>query len=383
MTDRVVGVLNDVMIKDYIKRGLIVAPHYNEQWTKQVQPASMDLTLGKAIMRLRASFLPGVGREVGSHFQTFAQYEREFSNSGYVIEPGVTYLVPLQESLFLPNNIEASFNPKSTTGRLDIFVRIIGDGAIEFDKLPLGYKGPLYAEITSATFPIKLREGDSLVQMRLRQRGRLVGGNDFQDADSCGQKIQVTGLDMMRHTLVNTPQANFDEHHNLILSASVVGLHHIPVAYKARSHTPVIDLQKLDNYKPHEFWEPIYNPFKDYIILDPNACYILASSEYVRIPVQYSAEMTSYESGFGEFRAHYAGFFDPGFGDLSGTPAAQAVLELRTHSVPFALRQQQPVTKLRFEYMLDEPEKPYGDKSNYQHQGLALAKQFRSSKIPT
>jgi len=384
MTDRVVGVLNDTQIQGLISRGNIGHAGTNPMWwEKLIQPASIDLTLGGSIMRIRSSFLPGADRTVKSHMDTFVQYEREFGN-GYIIEPGVTYLVQLSERLSLPKNVEAAFNPKSTTGRLDIFVRIIGDKAQEFDKLPLGYEGPLYAEITSATFPIKLRAGDSLVQMRLRQRGRLVGGNDYNTIETDNQSLQVRRPELAdNHKVVDHGLPSFDDKDNLILSANVIGLHGVPVAYKARSHTPVIDLRQLDHYRSGEFWEPIFNPFRDYIILDPNACYILASYDKVLIPNQYAAEMTSYESGYGEFRAHYAGFFDPGFGNKNGKPAAQAVLELRTHSVPFALRQFQPVTKLRFEHMLNEPERPYGDKANYQHQGLALAKQFQSSRIST
>lgn len=386
MADRVVGVLSDTQIRGLISRGNIGHCGTNPMWwEKLIQPASIDLTLGASIMRIRSSFLPGINRTVKSHMDTFVQYEREFGN-GYVIEPGVTYLVQLSESLSLPKNVEAAFNPKSTTGRLDVFVRIIGDNTQEFDKLPLGYNGPLYAEITSATFPIKLRQGDSLVQMRLRQRGRLVGGNDYVSIEPDGQVMQVPWTELAdNHKVVDHGLPSFDDNHNLILSANIIGSHGVPVAYKARSHTPVIDLRMIDHYQPFEFWEPIYNQFRDYIILDPNACYILASYEKVLIPNQYAAEMTSYESGYGEFRAHYAGFFDPGFGNNNGEPAAQAVLELRTHSVPFALRQFQPVTKLRFEYMLDEPQKPYGSNKgyNYQHQGLALAKQFQSSRIPT
>lgn len=308
----------------------------------QIQPASLDLRLGAKAWRLRASFLPGAGRQVADRLAgEFTMHEIELTD-GAVLETGCVYLAELQESLRLPDDIAAAMNPKSSTGRLDVFTRVIGNGGEAFDQVPPGYDGPLYVEICPRTFSILARPGDRLVQARLR-RGA--------------------------HTATRS----------LTLSVDLEPSNGGPVGYRAKRHSPLVDLNKVGAHPPAAFWEPLHAE-GGHIVLDPGEFYILASREAVEIPLEEAAEMAPIAPEIGEFRAHYAGFFDPGFGvERAGGKGSRAVLEVRGRDVPFILEHGQPVAKLVYEPMAGAVEKPYGvGGSNYQAQGLKLAKHFKA-----
>jgi len=306
----------------------------------QVQPASVDLTLGETAYRLRASFLPGQGRTVANSLSSVGLHKISLE-SGAVLETGCVYLIPLRESLALPNDVAGLFNPKSSTGRLDVFTRVIGDGGEVFDAVPRGYTGPLWVEVAPRTFPILARTGDRLVQLRLREGA---------------------------HTHIRTETVSIDLSGGFAEDGRV--------GYRARRHSGLVDLQGVGAHAAAEFWDPLYAPNQE-LVLDPEEFYILASAEAVSIPEDLAAEMAPIAPEIGEFRAHYAGFFDPGFG--TGEAVSRAVLEVRGRDVPFLLRHHQPVAKLIFEPMSAVPERLYGGGSNYQGQSLKLGKHFRIS----
>ncbi len=306
----------------------------------QIQPASLDLRLGHKAYRLRASFLPGVGRSVMDCLPDVHMHEVDLSG-GAVLETGCVYLVPLQESLALPNDLSAAANPKSSTGRLDVFTRVICDGADSFDAIRAGYKGPLYAEIAPRTFSVLVRPGDRLVQLRFRS-------GDLEILNTQTVSIDLEGVD----------------------GSGIIG-------WRARRHAGLVDVSGVGAHAARDYWEPLYSD-NGQLVLDPEEFYILASKEAVSIPENQAAEMAPIAPEIGEFRAHYAGFFDPGFGVASaGGEGSRAVLEVRGRDVPFLLRHGQPVAKLVFEAMSEVPESLYGAKgSHYQAQGLRLSKHF-------
>lgn len=310
--------------------------------TGQVQPASLDLRLGTTAYRLRASFLPGAERSISDCLDENLVMHKIDLSAGAVLETGCVYLVPLQEYLDLPNEISAHANPKSSTGRLDVFTRVISDNAEQFESIPGGYNGPLYVEIAPRTFSVLARPGDKLVQIRFRNGAEEVVGSETVSIDLQGQ-----GND------------------------GVIG-------WRARRHSGVIDLSKVAGHRALEFWEPLTAP-DGLLILDPNEFYILASKESVQIPKDQAAEMAPIAPEIGEFRAHYAGFFDPGFGiSEAGGAGSRAVLEVRGRDVPFMLRHGQAVAKLNFEKLVNAPEDLYGQNgSHYQAQGLRLSKHFK------
>lgn len=339
MTDT--GILNDLRLRELIAEGAISGLSPFEDG--QVQPASVDLRLGTKAYRLRASFLPGLDHTVAGRLESDIVMHTVDLSEGAVLETGCVYLAPLQESLSLPAGVSAAMNPKSSTGRLDVFTRVISDRAAAFDQAPDGYEGPLYVEICPRTFSILARPGDRLVQARMRAGGRRPG-------------------------------------RDLTVSVDLKGNGSGPIGYRARRHSGLIDLQKVGSHDPAIYWEPI--PAGDgRLVLDPGEFYILASREAVEIPLHEAAEMAPIAPEIGEFRAHYAGFFDPGFGvEEIGGAGGRAVLEVRGHDVPFMLEHGQPVAKLVFEPMTQNPERPYGVAgSHYQAQHLKLAKHFRSS----
>lgn len=307
----------------------------------QVQPASLDLRLGEHAYRVRASFLPGPGRTVAERLDDL-QLHRFPLAEGAVLETGCVYIVPLVEALKLPAGIAAAANPKSSSGRLDIFVRVIADGAGEFDQIPAGYEGPLYAEISPRTFSILARTGSRLAQVRFRQ--------------GAPRRLQEVSL-------------------SVDLAGSAGGE---PVGFRAKRHSGLIDVDAKAALEVDDFWEPIRE--RGRLILDPDQFYILASREAVRIAPTEAAEMEPFNPLVGEFRVHYAGFFDPGFGDeAGGGEGARAVLEVRSHEVPFILEDGQTIGRLVYEPLTEPPEQVYGQGigSNYQKQGLKLSKHFR------
>ena len=339
------GILPQQAISTLISRGAVTAARGiggDDGHPAQIQPASLDLRLGHVAYRLRASFLPGAGRRVSDDFDAVVMHKVDLTD-GAVLETGCVYLVPLQEALALPADLSAAANPKSSTGRLDVFTRVITDGGKAFDAVPAGYSGPLYVEIAPRTFSILVRPGDRLVQLRFR-RGPLKI-----------LKTQTVSIDL----------AGLND------SSGIVG-------YRAKRHSGLVDVAHVGGHAARDFWEPIEGRGGSFI-LDPEEFYILASKESVIIPEDMAAEMAPIAPEIGEFRAHYAGFFDPGFGVASvGGAGSRAVLEVRGRDVPFILRDGQPVAKLVFEAMSDQPDALYGQNgSHYQAQGLRLSKHFK------
>ena len=317
----------------------------------QLQPASLDLRLGATAYRLRASFLPGPECGVMERVEELMLHKIDLSE-GAVLETGCVYLVPLVEALALSERTSASANPKSSTGRLDVFTRLITDFCNEFDQVAAGYKGHLYLEISPRTFPILVRPGSRLAEMkRLHEELRLVDG----EADIDGG-IALT---------VNLRTEAEDE---------IVG-------YRAKRHSGVIDVDKVNAYDVRDFWDPVrVRPGKG-LILDPDEFYILASAEALHIPATHAGEMVPYNPLVGEFRVHYAGFFDPGFGAReAGGAGSRIVLEVRSHDVPFILEHGQIIGRFVLERLTDRPSVLYGSGlgSNYQRQGLKLSKHFRA-----
>lgn len=316
----------------------------------QLQPASLDLRLGKRAFRVRASFLPGDKATVQEKIDQFAMHAFELDDEGTVLEKGCVYIVELMESLALGDKTLALANPKSSIGRIDVFTRLITDYGVEFDRVREAYQGPLYAEISPRTFSILARKGDRLSQLRIKR--------------SCTNP-DVEGGENLHGVPVTVDLGSG-------ITDGIIG-------YRARKHSGLIDLQKLAHYDMREFWHPL-QPRKDKtLVLDPDEFYILASKEAVRIPPDQAAEMLAYDTAIGEFRVHYAGFFDPGFGhaeaDAEGT---RAVLEVRSHEVPFVLEDGQRVGQLIYEQLIERPDQLYGADigSNYQRQGLRLSKHF-------
>ena len=329
----------------------------------QVQPASLDLRLGGTAWRVRASFLPGRGRTVAEALRDYAMHRVDLTQ-GAALETGCVYVAPLAERVSLPGDVAGVANAKSSTGRLDLFTRVITDGGVEFDRVEPGYSGPLYAEISPRTFSVLARAGARLAQLRLRRgRPRL---SDAQLAAIHAASGLVDG------------DARIDG--GLAFSVDLAPREG-PVGWRARPHSALIDLDRIDHYDPSEFWDPVRLGPGRGVILDPGAFYILASRESVHVPPDCAAEMAPYMAVAGEFRVHYAGFFDPGFGHAAaGGAGSRAVLEVRCHESPFALGHGQVVGRLVYEPMLETPDILYGAAigSTYQAQGLRLSKHFRA-----
>ena len=349
------GVLPSQALEAMLDRGeiTVTAPLVDGQ----VQPASLDLRLGTVAYRVRASFLAGAGTPVADRLADFEMHRMSL-DGGAVLEKGCVYLVPLMESLALPVGITAVANAKSSTGRLDLLTRVITDGGTEFDRIPEGYTGPLYAEICPRSFSVLVRPGMRLNQIRFRQ-GEAV----LSDSAMAALHDQTPLVD-------GTPLISEGLGFSVDLKPSTGDL----VGYRAKPHTGVIDLDNIGHYTPRDYWEEVRTS-DGRIILDPGAFYILVSREAVTIPPQYAAEMAPYLAMVGEFRVHYAGFFDPGF--CHGVPA-RGVLEVRCHEAPFVLEHGQVVGRLVYEGMTEVPNVLYGAdmKSNYQGQGLKLSKHF-------
>ena len=336
----------------------------------QVQPASLDLRLGAVAHRLQASFLPGAHAKVESKLEALSTARLDLS-SPTVLEKGCVYLAPLQESLRLPDGVWAKANPKSTTGRLDVFTRLITDYGSEFERVRDGYSGPLFAEIVPRTFSVIVQQGARLSQLRF-VRGKPRPSDRLHERLDEAENLIYLDEDS---------RARADIEEGVKLSVNLKGEHpHEIVAYRGKTNTPLIDMRRVDHYDTTEFWDPITSPRDGRLILTPGDFYILGSRQRVRVPRDVAAEMKPFDPSVGEFRIHYAGFFDPGFGygdsDIAGT---RAVLEVRAHEVPFMIEHDQVVSRLVYSRLLEVPEKIYGASigSSYQRQGLALSKQFR------
>ncbi len=355
------GVLADSQIRQMIAKGSIgaTASILNDQ----VQPASLDLRLGNKAYRVRASFLPGRRNSVAHRLDELTMHEIDL-NGGAVLEKGCVYVVPLMEYLALSEGMTGAASAKSSTGRLDLMTRVITDQGVEFDRIPEDYTGPLYAEICPQSFSVVAQPGQMLTQIIFRQGRTFLTDDELRDVHTrtpivSGEPVISDGLGFS----VDLQPANGDL-----------------VGYRAKRHTGVVDLSKLSHYEPSEYWEEVRT--KDgRIILDPGAFYILVSRESIAIPPDCAAEMAPYLAMVGEFRVHYAGFFDPGFGfDAAGGAGSRGVLEVRCHEAPFVLEHGQIVGRLVYERMSEVPAKLYGAdlKSNYQGQGLKLSKHFKS-----
>ncbi|RMC36570.1 2'-deoxycytidine 5'-triphosphate deaminase [Paracoccus alkanivorans] len=353
------GVLPDSEIRHLIEAGVIAAePRITPE---QIQPASLDLRLGNTAYRLRASFLAGKGRRIADRLEDLRMHQMDLTE-GAVLERGCVYLVPLMERLRLPEGLTAVANAKSSTGRLDLLTRLVTDDGTEFDRLPEGYDGPLYAEICPRSFSVLVRPGMRLNQLRLRRGQAILSDTELHALNTReplmgGEALIDQGLGF---SVDLRPE-----------SGDLVG-------YRARPHSGVIDLDRIGEYPAAEFWDELRTS-DGRLILDPGAFYILVSRESVAIPADYAAEMAPYLAMVGEFRVHYAGFFDPGFGIGSSGAGARGVLEVRCHEAPFVLEHGQVVGRLVYERMAARPRQLYGSgiSSNYQGQGLKLAKQFR------
>ncbi len=354
------GVLSDRQIRQMITDGGISAasPILNEQ----IQPASLDLRLGDVAYRVRASFLPGQASTVQERLEDLTMHQIPLTG-GAVLEKGCVYVVPLMERLRLPQGMTAAASAKSSIGRIDLMTRIITDHGVEFDRVPEGYDGPLYAELCPQSFSVVAQPGQLLNQVIFRQGKTILDDEELRAVHArsplvSGEAVISDGLGFS----VDLQPA----------SGNLVG-------YRAKRHTGLLDLSRIGHYDPADYWEEV-RTHEGHIILDPGAFYILVSREAISIPPDCAAEMAPYLAMVGEFRVHYAGFFDPGFGyDAAGGTGSRGVLEVRCHEAPFVLEHGQVVGRLVYERMSEVPEQLYGSdiKSNYQGQGLKLSKHFR------
>ena len=331
----------------------------------QIQPASLDLRLGDTAYRVRSSFLPGRQRSVAECLESMVMHRIDL-REGAVLEKSCVYIVPLQESLDLPDHLAAAGNPKSSTGRIDVFTRLITDHGIEFEQVPAGYTGPLYAEIAPLTFSVLVRKGSRLSQLRVRYGASSIDDNSHF---ALQREKQLVDQELDGSAVKNGIPVSVD-----LAGDAETGL----IGYRAKRHSGVVNVDKPAAHHYRDFWEPLYANSRQ-LILDPGEFYILVSKEAVHVPFDYAAEMVPYDTLVGEFRVHYAGFFDPGFGaPEAGGVGSKAVLEVRSFDVPFLLEDGQNVGRLVYESMLATPDRIYGQgvPSNYQAQGLKLSKHF-------
>ncbi|MBC8284185.1 MAG: 2'-deoxycytidine 5'-triphosphate deaminase [Nitrospinae bacterium] len=369
------GYLPCQFIEMTLKEGMISSKTPIE--ASQIQPVSLDLRLGQKAYRIQCSFLPE-NDPVETRLKEVTLYDFDISNGG-ILEKNAIYLIPLMEELNLPSDFYGLANPKSSTGRLDMFTRVIVDGGHRFDEIPRGYRGKLYLEVIPRSFPVKVHAGLSLNQLRVAHltsqsldKKKLV--NKFKKNpvlfDQSGFHIPVDEVKLEEGVYVGVDVYG-DEPESI-------------VAYKAKTNSNVIDLSKIRHYKADEFWEPIYRPKKKRLILEPESFYIMMSKEKICIWPDWLAEMIAYEPNSGELRTHYAGFFDSGFGwngtDELMNQGTRAVMEVRPHDVPFMVEHGQTFCRLKFEKVVERPDRVYGRKlnSNYHSQGLALSKYFES-----
>src|SRR6266404_9955425 len=368
--DLTTGLLPSQLLREAVAQGReILSPQ--PIGDDQIQPASIDLRLGEVAYRVRASFLPGARASVRDKLDLLSMHRIDLTE-GAVLERDCVYIVPLLEYVSLRKRTSAAANPKSSTGRLDVFARVITDHGTEFDRVRAGYKGPLFAELSPRSFGVMVRKGSRLVQLRVR-RGRPTSSNAALRRlhDEVGFTVVPPGFPIQQELLEG----------GLAVTVDVLGNRRNGfVGYKARKHSPVVDVDRINYYNVRDFWDPVFTHRGQGIILDPDDFYILASREPVAVPADQAAEMLAYDTLVGEFRVHYAGFFDPGFG-LAETrgEGSRAVLEVRSHEVPFQIDHGQIIGRLVYERLIARPDRLYGTTigSSYQRQGLALSKHFK------
>jgi dCTP deaminase len=375
MTAPTGGVLTDRDLRAAVRDGAITASDAFRD--DQFQPASLDLRLGPVAYQLRASFLPyreSVEQRLNERANNDLVIDRVSLEGGATLQRGSVYLVPLRESLALPPAVRGRSNPKSTTGRLDVFTRVVTDGTPRFDEIPAGYRGPLYLEVSPQSFPVRVYAGGSLNQLRL-----LEGPTSMSDAGLRALYAERPLLydDEDRPLPIDRVGFNDGLCMGIDLSGRMTGG---IIGYRAHPNPPAVDLAKVGYYDPAEFWEPIKATVRDGYILEANRFYILVSKERIRVPPEFAAEMVVYDAGAGEIRTHYAGFFDPGFGFGDGSVlGTKVVMEVRAREVPFMVYDGQTSFKVWFERLRGRPDRVYGVglASSYQHQTLSLSKHFR------
>ncbi len=390
------GILPVQQLKQLVEAGLIRSHPDHPLEENQFQPNSIDLRLGEVAHRVRCSFLPE-DETVQQKIDKLHHYTFSIEN-GAVLEPNCVYIIPLLEEVSLPGrfytsqqrlfngeksdrslrliaeeNLTAKANPKSSTGRLDVFTRVITDHSHRFEEIRSGYEGKLWLEVVPKSFPVKVRTGQRLNQLRVRHGQTILSDEDL---------LRVHGTDPILFDDTGEPLGldRIKVNNGLFLSVNLqpMGGEEV-IGYKARKHRDMIDLDKINHYRIEDFWEPIHWRKGDHLILEPEAFYIFASREKCRIPTHLAAEMVAYDTGSGELRTHYAGFFDSGFGGGVKDGGARAVLEVRSHDVPFLVEHGQTFCSMIFENNTEVPSFVYGKEidSNYQGQGLKLGKHFR------
>lgn len=366
------GVLPSQTLARAIDSGVIDGGDYKIP-ASSIQPASLDLRLGEVAYRIRCSFLPDT-RPVEDKLKDLVIDEIDLRRDGALLETNRPYLIPLIERLDLPADVRGKANPKSSTGRLDVFTRVVTDHSFRFDEIAPGYRGTLYLEVVPLSFTVRVKQGLALNQLRLSVgRTPLLTDDEIREAHA-QQPLLFAG---------DAPVAPEDlaVAGGLFLGLDLQGDATGRVGYRAREYAPVLDMSGVGAHDPAEYWEPVYREGGDRVILAPERFYLLLSEESVRIPPGYAAEMTAYDPTSGELRTHYAGFFDPGFGFSpdDAVHGSRAALEVRAHDVPFMIEHTQRVCKLNFERMAAAPEKLYGQGigSNYQQQMDTLSKHFR------
>ena len=380
------GVLPDVLLREAIRQGWVSSEE--EIPSTNVQPASIDLRLGGVAYRLRSSFLPGKRPVLQSLKEHQIGPEIPLSN-GAVLEKNRPYLIPLKERMDLPEGVRARANPKSSTGRLDVFTRVLVDGrpgfddSPGFDEIPERYRGPMYLEVVSRSFTIQVEENLSLNQVRLINGSGLVADEELRRMHARTPLLYHYGLDGR----LPRPAENITFANGLFLTVDLVADVEKIVGYRAKENSRLLDLSQVGHHEIKDFWEFVESDQRKRLILEPEKFYLLVSREGVAVPPGYAGEMTAYDPTSGELRTHYAGYFDPGFGfsDTDGVYGSRAVLEVRAHDVPFALEHGQRIAKLAFEPMVTPPAKLYGPEigSSYQNQRLKVSKVFRESLTKT
>jgi dCTP deaminase len=366
------GVLPRELLLEAVSEGVVDAGAFKVP-DSNVQPASIDLRLGEVAYRIRSSFLPG-SQSVRRKLEDFLIDELDLHKGGAVLETNRPYLIPLKESLSLPPGIRAKANPKSSTGRIDVFTRVITDAGQRFDEVAPGYEGPLFLEVVPLSFAVRVREDLSLNQLRL-----AVGRSTLTDDEV--RRFHATEHPLLFEDGVPVPPAQLALADGMFLGLDLRGDAEGKVGYRARENSPLLDLTSPVPVDPSPFWEPVFMEQGDRIVLSPQRFYLLMSSEAVSVPPELASEMTAYDPTSGELRTHYAGFFDPGFGfDPEGPlDGSHAALEVRAHDVPFVIEHGQRVCKLTFDRMLEAPKTLYGEAigSSYQRQGETLGKHFK------
>jgi dCTP deaminase len=365
------GVLPNQYLEAAVSAGVIEAGGWRVPG-ENVQPASLDLRLAETAYRIRCSFLPG-NDTVERRVKDFIVDEIDLHREGAVLETNRPYLIPLKERLALPPAVRGKANPKSSTGRADVFTRVITDNSARFDEIAPGYQGGLYLEVVPLSFPIRVREDLSLNQLRLS-----VGRAELTDAEV---RAHHEAEPILFADGRPVPASELSLANGLFLGLNLRGDGRGRVGYRARGSAPLLDMTRTAHTDPDAYWEDVRHEDGDRIILTPRNFYLLMSHEAVRIPPSLAAEMTAYDPTSGELRTHYAGFFDPGFGydATGGIQGSTAALEVRAHDVPFMVEDRQRVCKLTFERMLEQPTLLYGQQigSSYQGQTETLGKHFR------